>query len=98
MKNACRGISQPTLGKPYSPLIAGDVLPDLADLARHFVALQEERHSADYDTNRKLGRADALAQVGAAEAAFKNWAGVRGTPQANVFLMMLFFWKPLAGR
>lgn len=39
MKNACKGISQPTLGRPYIHLIAGEVLPELADVARHFVTL-----------------------------------------------------------
>lgn len=98
MKNACRGISQPTLGRPYVLLISEGVLPELVEIAQSFVVLQDERHSADYDTNRSFGRGDALAHVALAEQVFSKWATVRGTPQANVFLMMLFFWKPLAAR
>lgn len=98
MKNAAKGISQPNLGRPYSALISTAVLPELADVARHFVTLQEERHAADYDINRIFDRLHALAQVSLAEAAFKKWASVRGKPQANVFLMMLFFGKALSAR
>lgn len=98
MRNACKGISQPTLGRPYTFLITENIHPDLADLARHFVLLQDERHSADYDTNKSFERSHVLKQIDAAELIFRKWSSVRGTPQANVFLMMLFFWKPLSAR
>ena len=73
---------------------AGAIPPELAEVARTFVDLQEARHLADYD---KLGprftRSASIARVAQCERAFTAWASVRSTTAARAFLLALLF-KP----
>jgi hypothetical protein len=57
--------------------------------------LQEERHSADYDLSKKLDRAQAQNSVARAEQLLQDWATVRTTDAARVFLAALLLHKHL---
>jgi hypothetical protein len=46
--------------------------PGIVSCADAFVALQQQRHSADYDPVYKISRADALATVAQAERAIRD--------------------------
>lgn len=98
MKSAARALTQTNLPRLYLDLMPGGVPRDLVDVAQAFVVLQEERHAADYDTNRRFDRLHALAKVGEAEDAFRKWRAVRASPEAVVFLTLMFFWKSLSNR
>ncbi len=62
-------------------------------IAKTFVDLQEERHSADYDIGLKLSQSAALRSVANAEDLFTQWASIRNSDEANVFLTALVFGK-----
>ena len=67
----------------------------LRDVATEFVWLQEQRHRADYDAGATVGVASAQAVVDRARALFTNWHAVRGTQEANVFLVALLVYENL---
>lgn len=54
-----------------------------------FVDLQEARHQADYDVARRWNRLEVLNHVQTARQAFADWARIRQTQNANVFLASL---------
>lgn len=54
-----------------------------------FVALQDSRHTADYDTATGWSRTEANAAVKSAVAAFEAWKAVREEPEAQDFLLAL---------
>jgi hypothetical protein len=64
--------------------------PGIVSCANAFVALQQLRHSADYDPTYKIGRADALAMVAQAEKAIKD---LRASPRKDrrAFAVQLLF-------
>jgi len=66
---------------------------NLANIAKVFRLLQEQRHLADYDVLRAFDRIDVLELVNTAEGAFADWNVERATPNAKVFLAALAFWK-----
>ena len=61
----------------------------LQQICLSFVALQEARHSADYDLARQFKRAEAAGLVRQAELALADWAVVRTTDQARLFKLCL---------
>lgn len=61
----------------------------LKAVANAFVGLQEERNAADYNAGRQVNRVNVLEFVADAEAAFADWARVRNTANAAVFLTAL---------
>lgn len=75
------------------------VSPDLLAVAETFVALQEARHQADYDTrpNRGFNRIAARVLVHQAREAFAAWRRVRGEPAAEVYLIAMLL-HPKLGR
>ena len=60
--------------------------PELIELSKAFIRLQDERHDADYDLSLTYSRNEADAIVSLAEQAFKDWTAVRTTPAAAIFL------------
>jgi hypothetical protein len=58
-----------------------------------FVDLLEARHQADYDLGKQWIRLDILNHVQRAQHAFTEWAKVRRTPNAAVFLAALLLQK-----
>lgn len=65
------------------------VPPDLLAVAEAFVALQEERHRADYDLTSPFTRTEAFTLVEQAEYAFKCWRTVRKQTSADIYLAAL---------
>jgi hypothetical protein len=71
-------------------MAAGQVIPQQVwDIASAFVALQQARLRADYDTSIRLTHAQAETEVMRAEVAFLDWAGVQSDPAADTFLVEL---------
>lgn len=62
---------------------------ELARIASAFVDLQQQRHEADYDMNRRFTRIEVLSIIDDAERAFLDWRVVRGSAQADTFLVGL---------
>ena len=74
------------------------VQPEICKVARNFIALQDARHTADYDLSEQVDPEWAEGMVALAEEAFAELGKVRGTLQADVFLAgMLVFDKIRAG-
>lgn len=70
-----------------------DTSRGLLVVARAFVQLQDERHSADYDGAKAWTKSDAVVAVASADLAFGVWKRVRKTRQAQDFLLCLFVKK-----
>lgn len=71
-------------------VLAGQVVPPkIRDIADDFVALQQSRHLADYNTEAAITQAQADTDVMRAESAFLDWAAVQADPAADVFLTEL---------
>ena len=65
------------------------VVAALKTVAKTFVQLQEQRHTADYDNTRAWSRTEALAQVKSAEQAFSTWKPIRDEQIAQAYLVSL---------
>lgn len=81
-----------------SPLVKQKLLtlplePALFGLVQAFVDLQEARHEADYNLEKQWNRLDVLNHIQTARQAFADWAGIRTTPNAAVFLAALLLQK-----
>jgi hypothetical protein len=69
---------------------AGQIIPQqLWDIASAFIALQEARLQADYNTSATLTHGQADIDVMRAEAAFLDWSAVHTDPAADTFLAEL---------
>ena len=89
MKRVCKGFSGGTLPDAIQHLQSGPIEPDLRKVARIFVDLQEERHTADYDlvhTFTKQGATDNVAKV---KEAFAIWRTINKLPNTTLFLVAL---------
>lgn len=73
------------------------VQQELKDVADAFVQLQEARHNADYNLAHSITRREAFDLVELAEEAFRNWNKVKGTLQADAFLVGLLVYQQLQG-
>jgi hypothetical protein len=90
MKEAARGFSSGTVSERIRPALDGALIqPELRRLSSAFVELQQARHEADYDLLRSFTRAEALDLLDQADQSFRDWDTVKGTIQADVFLMSL---------
>ena len=70
---------------------AGQSVPTrIRDIAREFIALQDARIQADYDTATVILQPRADTDVMRAESAFIDWAAVQNDPGAHTFLAELF--------
>ncbi len=67
-------------------------------VAQAFADLQNQRQRADYDRSANFGRAETLAVIDQAEAAFAAWATVRRQDSAYLYLTALLVHGRLAGR
>jgi hypothetical protein len=74
---------------PWTGALPGAPSPDLRRVAETFVTLQEQRHAADYDIERVFRRSEARANIQSAATAFEAWEHVRGTFEADLFLVAL---------
>lgn len=85
-KQFARGVVSPKL----IPGLNGEAPQrELVGVAGAFVDLQQYRHEADYEMRRRVTRIEALGITGDAERAFLNWRVVRGSVQADTFLVGL---------
>jgi hypothetical protein len=91
MNAVCRDFVK---GKTSSaPLLALPLDPALVAVLDAFVELQAARHRADYDLNEQWNRLEAQNRVQTARQAFADWATVRNTPNAAVFVAALLLEK-----
>lgn len=97
IKVVCQAIASP----PKKPSSNVDRLieaiqprPDyLVRLSWLFVALQAERHDADYDTAKRFGRQDVRRLIGETRDVFRLGEAHRSQPEAQRFLFTLIAWK-----
>ncbi len=71
------------------PLMTQPLEPQLRDVARTFVDLQQARHDADYDRSVTFIRTDVLQKIALANSAFSNWKAIHSNQNARVFLAAL---------
>ena len=91
LREVCSGIQRstpPGKYKPYVPI--GGFGSDIIALADTIEALQEKRHSADYDVMIRTNRSDAVLAIATARAAL---ARLENAPQQEqlAFLSLLLF-------
>jgi hypothetical protein len=72
--------------------------PELVDLARAFVQLQESRNDADYDHRAELDRADAIEAINTARDALARLGQLTGARAYDNFLLLLLDGPKLASR
>jgi hypothetical protein len=65
----------------------------LNNVARTFVSLQEERHTADYDNAFVWSRMDAIAVIDLVSVAFRDWPEIRRQDAAQDYLLQLLLAK-----
>lgn len=68
------------------------VPPQLSGVAQAFADLQQARHEADYNLAKSFTRSEALALISQADQAFRDWATVRKTDWARVYLACFMLW------
>jgi len=93
MKEICGRFIKPKLEQPVLDLIGTTAPPDLQNVARSFIDLQEARHSADYDLSYKLSSADAHQLIKVAARAMDSWDRIAASAEANIFVLSLLMWK-----
>lgn len=64
---------------------------ELTKVAQAFITLQQARHDADYNLERLLDPADAVAQVDRANSAFVSWKVARESDVAREYLFSFLF-------
>jgi hypothetical protein len=91
MKSECQDYAKLTLNAAGQYVTtAGQVVPQqIRDIASAFVALQEARHQADYNTATTVTHVQADTDVMRAEAAFLAWVAVQADPAADILLAEL---------
>jgi hypothetical protein len=89
MKSVCQNYLKDfqSAGRPPSEL-------PLANVAEAFIALQRQRHIADYDIGFNWTQTNAIELADVAAAAFGDWRSIRNTEVAQDFLLNLFLPKP----
>jgi hypothetical protein len=93
MKQAANAFQSSNFPARIAPLIGGPLPPALISVARSFVHLQDERHSADYDLADQFDRNRVQELIREAEGVFRDWNAVRNSDEAKVFLAALMFWS-----
>ena len=98
MRQVGQQFSDDNVSRKLAPGLNGQALqPELVRVASALVELQEARHEADYDPARRFTRREALDLVGQAELAFADWNHVRGSIQADTFLIGLLAFGNMRG-
>jgi uncharacterized protein (UPF0332 family) len=69
------------------------VPPELLEIAKSFISLQEARHQADYNNEKRWTHTEAAAKLSDARAAFQNWNKINGSPVADEYLLSLMVGK-----
>ena len=66
----------------------------LRNVAKAFVRLQDERHTADYDNHRQWTTRDVKATLNLVSTAFQDWQSIRNDPMAGNYLLAMIVKKP----
>jgi uncharacterized protein (UPF0332 family) len=100
MKEACRSFSGGNLPPAIRRRLPRQFIVPMAlrNVARAFVELQEQRHSADYDLSQHLTRAEVFALVRQAEHALTHFDAVADRTLKKFFLSCLWAWKGISKR
>ncbi len=93
MKEVCLQVVRLNPGPVFLELIPKGFSPELRRAAKAFIDLQTARHLADYDIAAAFTRLEADELLRQARGAFDDWAAIRATDEANVFLSALVFAK-----
>ena len=70
-----------------APLFTSSIEFELIRVCTTFVDLQSLRHSADYNTAISFKRAEVVAAISRAQAAHQDWASLRSSENATIFLL-----------
>jgi len=96
MAKVSRQIISGKLPKSFNAWVAAQpvpvIVPELDAIARTFLALQQERHEADYNLDNRWSRQQALRFIARAEQAFEDWSKIRRTDVARIFLGCFLLW------
>ena len=91
MNNVARAFMRGAAPPKLAPALGGLApQPELVEIAQTFNDLQQARELADYDVAHAFVAADVVELVELAGAAFRRWAAIRGSVQADAFLAGLF--------
>jgi hypothetical protein len=93
MKKICGRFTKPMLDQPLKNLIGTVASPDLQEVASSFIQLQDSRHGADYDLSFQLTADEAHDLLVTAALAIDAWERLRGSAEANIFILSLLMWK-----
>ena len=104
MRNVCQSFAdghRATIrnNRPQRPppgtrkLITLPLDPPLFVVIQAFIDLQEARNEADYNLDKQWNRLDVLNRVQTARQAFAEWAVIRNSPTAAVFVAALLLQK-----
>ncbi len=91
MKNASTQFVKPT----WQDWHGNDrpVPPALQQVARAFVDLQDERHTADYNNHELWSASEVQATLNTVRSAFRDWQTIRTDPMAGNYLLMMLLPK-----
>ena len=96
MKRVARQFADRNLSPKLNPGLNGLPLQEeIVRVADTFVDLQQYRHEADYDMERRFTRVEVLNIVGEAERALVDWHAVRQSVQADTFLVGLLAFEKI---
>lgn len=93
MKQAASAFRATNLPDHVASFVSQPLPPQIVDIAKNFVLLQEARHKPDYDPAEQFDRTSVQGLVNNAERAFLLWEQIRNTDDARVFVASLMFWK-----
>jgi hypothetical protein len=96
MRQAANSFQASNLPIDLASLLNHPIPASLISTARSFARLQEERHKADYDVTYQFDRTGVQSLVREAEQLFADWAAIRNSDDAHLFLASLMFWKQWA--
>jgi hypothetical protein len=99
MANAAQSFAGGTLPRAIARRLGAVAIPHaVQELAEQFLAIQYQRHLADYDLSISFSRGDAIRLVEAIERAVANWLPIRTDPAAEFFLLSLLVWNRIRER
>ena len=98
MRDVCKSLASRNPPAKLAPAFQDfDLEPRFVGIERTFVALQEARHQADYNTYCSFQRNEALDYQELAAKAIADWDSIRGLPQADAFLAGLLVARHIQG-
>jgi hypothetical protein len=100
MKQACTAFAGGTLKASVAKgLPAGFAVPsEVRAVARTFIAMQEQRHAADYDRTEQFQRSGVVFLVAQVDRNLNAFLDLAPSIEKNFFLTCLLAWGTLAGR